>query len=211
MARVGVDQRCSSIAVCTCRRPRGPSPQYDRPSRALAWPCRRSLRAAHSDHSSLPPAARIRWPFVYNVQLDRLCFLVAPVEPQMKIPGRTGPGLSRIMQFGSGQGCREGRNGTASDGRTTKGVIEDKLSPETLAKTLLLQLHRNGQPTGDQWARALRPMPPTCPKMLILSPAIDLLAPSIEHSNAVGAALFPGVQHRLSSGLHPLRSNGVVL
>ena len=47
---------------------------------ALAWPCRRSLRAAYSDHSSLPPAARIRWPFVYNVQLDRLCFLVAPVH-----------------------------------------------------------------------------------------------------------------------------------
>jgi hypothetical protein len=51
----------------------------------------------------------------------------------------------------------------------------------------------------------------TVPEMLILSPAIDLLAPSIEHSNAIGAALFPGVQHRLSSGLHPLRSNGVVL
>jgi hypothetical protein len=49
------------------------------------------------------------------------------------------------------------------------------------------------------------------PEKLILSPAIDLLAPSIEYSNAVGAALFPGVQHRLSSGLHPLRSNGVVL
>ena len=76
----------------------------------------------------------------------------------MKIPGRTGPGLSRIMQFGSGQVCREGRR-TASDGRTTKGVIEDKLSPETLAKTLLLQLHRNGQPPDDQWGRALRPTP----------------------------------------------------
>jgi hypothetical protein len=34
---------------------------------------------------------------------------------------------------------------TASDGRTTRAVIEDSmLSPETLAKTLLLQLHRNG-------------------------------------------------------------------
>jgi hypothetical protein len=33
---------------------------------------------------------------------------------------------------------------TASDGRTTTGVIEDSmLSPETLAKTLLFQLHRN--------------------------------------------------------------------
>ena len=40
---------------------------------------------------------------------------------------------------------------TASDGRTTRGVIEDSmLSPETLAKTLLLQLHRNGTPTDDQ-------------------------------------------------------------
>jgi hypothetical protein len=34
---------------------------------------------------------------------------------------------------------------TASDGRTTRGVIEDgMLSPESLAKTPLLQLHRNG-------------------------------------------------------------------
>jgi hypothetical protein len=40
---------------------------------------------------------------------------------------------------------------TASDGRTTRGVIEDSmLSPETLAKTLLLQLHRNETPTDDQ-------------------------------------------------------------
>jgi hypothetical protein len=32
---------------------------------------------------------------------------------------------------------------TASDGRTTTGVIEDSmLTAETLAKTLLLQLHR---------------------------------------------------------------------
>ena len=40
---------------------------------------------------------------------------------------------------------------TASDGRTTRGVMEDSmLSPETLAKTLLLQLHRNETPTDDQ-------------------------------------------------------------
>ena len=40
---------------------------------------------------------------------------------------------------------------TAADGRTTRGVIEDSmLSPETLAKTLLLQLHRNETPTDDQ-------------------------------------------------------------
>ena len=40
---------------------------------------------------------------------------------------------------------------TASDGRTTRGVIEDSmLSPETLAKTLLLQLHRNETPSDDQ-------------------------------------------------------------
>jgi hypothetical protein len=47
------------------------------------------------------------------------------------------------------------RNGrvivTASDGRTTRAAIEDSmLSPETLARTLLLQLHRNGTPTDDQ-------------------------------------------------------------
>jgi hypothetical protein len=40
---------------------------------------------------------------------------------------------------------------TASDGRTTTGVIEDSmLSPETLAKTLLLQLHRHETPTEDE-------------------------------------------------------------
>jgi hypothetical protein len=47
------------------------------------------------------------------------------------------------------------RNGivivTASDGRTTRAAIEESmLSPETLARTLLLQLHRNGTPTDDQ-------------------------------------------------------------
>ena len=47
------------------------------------------------------------------------------------------------------------RNGsvvvTASDGRTTRAAIEDSmLSPETLARTALLQLHRNGTPTDDQ-------------------------------------------------------------
>ena len=73
-------------------------------------------------------------------------FSLPPFSTQMKIPGRTGPGLSRIMQFGSGRFVvKDGMvTVTASDGRTTKGVIEDKLSPETLAKTLLLQLHRNG-------------------------------------------------------------------
>ena len=40
---------------------------------------------------------------------------------------------------------------TASDGRTTTGVIEDSmLSAETLAKTLLFQLHRQSAPTDDQ-------------------------------------------------------------
>ena len=35
---------------------------------------------------------------------------------------------------------------TAADGRTTRGTIEDSmLSPETLAKTLLLQLHQEGR------------------------------------------------------------------
>jgi hypothetical protein len=46
------------------------------------------------------------------------------------------------------------RNGivivTASDGRTTRAAIEESmLSPETLARTLLLQLHRNGTPTDQ--------------------------------------------------------------
>ena len=40
---------------------------------------------------------------------------------------------------------------TASDGRTTKGVIEDSmLSAETLAKTLLLQLYRQETPAADE-------------------------------------------------------------
>jgi hypothetical protein len=40
---------------------------------------------------------------------------------------------------------------TASDGRTTRGAIEDSmLSPETLARALLFQLHRQGTPTDDQ-------------------------------------------------------------
>jgi hypothetical protein len=39
---------------------------------------------------------------------------------------------------------------TASDGRTTTGVIEDSmLTAETLAKTLLLQLHRKDGETGQ--------------------------------------------------------------
>ena len=39
---------------------------------------------------------------------------------------------------------------TASDGRSTKGVIEDSmLSAETLAKTLLLQLYRHEVPNED--------------------------------------------------------------
>jgi hypothetical protein len=38
----------------------------------------------------------------------------------------------------------------ASDGRTTRGAIQDSmLSPETLAKTLLLRLHRAGAPIDD--------------------------------------------------------------
>ena len=78
-----------------------------------------------------------------------------------------------------------------SDGRTTKGGIEDSVSV------------RKPSPHSANAANV--------PELLILSPPIDLLAPSIEHSNAVGAALFPGVQHRLSSGLHPLRSDGVML
>jgi hypothetical protein len=67
-----------------------------------------------------------------------------PLSAQMKIPGRTHPGLSRIMQFVSGRFVLKDAivTVTASDGRTTMGVIEDSmLSRETLA--------------------ALRPMPPT--------------------------------------------------
>ena len=40
---------------------------------------------------------------------------------------------------------------TASNGRSTKGVIEDSmLSAETLAKTLLLQLYRHEDATADE-------------------------------------------------------------
>jgi hypothetical protein len=40
---------------------------------------------------------------------------------------------------------------TASDGRATRGAIEDSmLSPETLARTLLFQLHRQETPADDQ-------------------------------------------------------------
>ena len=40
---------------------------------------------------------------------------------------------------------------TASDGRSTKGIIEvSMLSAETLAKTLLLQLYRHETPTADE-------------------------------------------------------------
>ena len=40
---------------------------------------------------------------------------------------------------------------TASDGRATKGVIEDSmLSADTLAKTLLLQLYRHEVPTEEE-------------------------------------------------------------
>jgi hypothetical protein len=90
-------------------------------------------------------------------------FSLPPLSIQMKISGRTSPGLSRIMQFGSGRFVvKDGMvTVTASDGRTTKGVIEDSmLSPERIAKTLPLQLHRMGK--RQMIARALRPRPPTC-------------------------------------------------
>ena len=46
---------------------------------------------------------------------------------------------------------------TASDGRTTKGVIEDSmLSAETLAKTLLLQLYRHECPPKTSERRRLK-------------------------------------------------------
>jgi hypothetical protein len=49
---------------------------------------------------------------------------------------------------------------TASDGRTTTGVIEDSmLTAETLAKTLLLQLHRKDGETGMRRAAARSPVP----------------------------------------------------
>jgi hypothetical protein len=68
--------------------------------RAIAWSSRRRLRAA--DHSSLPPPLH-SWPFVYNVQLDRSCFLIAAVEHANENLRPDKPGLSRIMQFGSGR------------------------------------------------------------------------------------------------------------
>ena len=40
---------------------------------------------------------------------------------------------------------------TVSDGRTTTGVIAESMpSPGTLARTLLLQLHRDGERLDDQ-------------------------------------------------------------
>jgi hypothetical protein len=89
-------------------------------------------------------------------------FSLPPLSTQMKISGRTSPGLSRIMQFGSGRFVvKDGMvTVTASDGRTTKGAIEDSmLSPERIAKTLPLKLHRMGK--RQMIARALRPAPPT--------------------------------------------------
>jgi hypothetical protein len=45
---------------------------------------------------------------------------------------------------------------TASNGRATRGVIEDSLlSAATLARALLLQLHRHGAPTDDRGPRTL--------------------------------------------------------
>jgi hypothetical protein len=92
-------------------------------------------------------------------------FLIAPVEHTNENLRPDKPGLSRIMQFGSGRFVvKDGMvTVTASDGRTTKGVIEDSmLSPERIAKTLPLQLHRMGKRHMISEARALRPTPPTC-------------------------------------------------
>jgi hypothetical protein len=92
-------------------------------------------------------------------------FLIAPVEHTNENLRPDKPGLSRIMQFGSGRFVvKDGMvTVTASDGRTTKGVIEDSmLSPERIAKTLPLQLHRMGKQQMISEARALWPTPPTC-------------------------------------------------
>lgn len=44
---------------------------------------------------------------------------------------------------------------TAANGGATRGLIEGSmLSPQTLAKTLLLQLHRNETMTGDKSSAA---------------------------------------------------------
>ncbi len=44
---------------------------------------------------------------------------------------------------------------TAANGRATRGLIEGSmLSPDTLAKTLLLQLHRNEPMAGDKSSAA---------------------------------------------------------
>jgi hypothetical protein len=65
----------------------------------------------------------------------------------------------------------------------------------------------NEHPIAD----AKLPEPLCAPKRLILPPAIDLVADSIEHPYAIGTSFFPSVQHCLSSGLHPFRSDGVVV
>ena len=155
----GVDQRCSSIAV---------SLVSDHAVYRLSMIAHLAPSLGHVDvgcapliritHRCRQPLASVGLLSTMFNSIDHV-FSLSPLSTQMKIPGRTRPGLSRIMQFGSGQGVGEGRR-TASDGRTTKGVIEGvSYDPETLAKTLLLQLHRNGQPPGDQWGRALRPIP----------------------------------------------------
>ena len=67
------------------------------------------------------------WPFVHNVQLDRSCFLVAPLSPQMKIPGPDGPRAKSHHAISIGRFVVKDEmvTVTASDGCTTKGVIKD--------------------------------------------------------------------------------------
>jgi hypothetical protein len=74
-------------------------------------------------------------------------------KPRARPGGGKRPGGRAIQQFWRNHsrplyGLRHHRlTVIASDGRTMRGVIEDSmLSAETLAKTLLLQLHQGEQP-----------------------------------------------------------------
>ena len=71
-------------------------------------------------------------------------FSLPPFSTQMKIPGRTGPGLSRIMQFGSGRFVV--KDGMVLHLMGAQQRAESKIASQSgnLAKTLPLQLHRNG-------------------------------------------------------------------
>ena len=121
-----------------------------------------STELAHSFGSLLVAASRSQSStFVYNVQLDRSCFLTAAIERANEKFRPDGPWLSIITQFASGRFVVKDRMVT-SDGRTTKAELKIASQSGNLAKMLPLQLHGNGNRQMISEARALRPTPPTC-------------------------------------------------